>query len=270
MCGTAFSKFLSPSENKAKVKPLKCYSRSSLNFEECDSQQACNPLACRDSKKKQKSNQWTVFQIPLKPDEKGTGRLPKRMEECVPKKLTKEMLLNRQAQAELNRQRFLDTTKQKAQKSSQCKCEKDEQSERMRKALQISQKQARAEMNRRWRLEQVRDAAKHASGTMKKIRIDAQFKNQNKKRLVEMAQRKTNVDENRQKIVQQIIDKQQRREERARAVREKAKTVKASAYDFKCDEVDLSFYASDSDDEDQELWDKFWGIHKDYQHSVSS
>uniref|UniRef100_A0A6P8I8Q4 Stress response protein nst1-like n=1 Tax=Actinia tenebrosa TaxID=6105 RepID=A0A6P8I8Q4_ACTTE len=178
--------------------------------------------------------------------------------------LTREMLLEKQAQAEENRNKQLEKIRKAAAlKSLQAREKKlAEEEEKLNKIAKINEKLAKADENRQAQLEGVKTKAKKSSNNTRSKIAEAQNFAKAQQTLVQSDRKLKEAQTKREKAVSKVVRKQRQREAQAQKVRERA--AKQMQEEEDCVrvfdlEVDSHFYASDSESDKDDMWDAaFW------------
>lgn len=129
--------------------------------------------------------------------------------------LTKEQIFVKQGHADKNRMQFLESKKKTAFRLSEIRNCKNDEEERLIKSTQLAKKLAKATENRNKQLENIKTAAKNSRGIINSspARVKAE------KTFLELEKKMSTMQENRQRIVNDVVKKQKLREEHAQKVR---------------------------------------------------
>lgn len=163
-----------------------------------------------------------VFEVELTDHEKSKSKMPySLLTEHVPPTLTKEKIEEKQSKADKNRQQHLETKKKTAVKLSEVRIQRNSDEERIAKTNLLAEKQARAADNRKKQLENIKTAARNSRG----IISDDRSREKAEKTWMELEKKMAATEENRQRIVGDVIKKQRLREEHAEKVRHRVSYV---------------------------------------------
>ncbi|XP_031572544.1 uncharacterized protein LOC116306598 [Actinia tenebrosa] len=175
--------------------------------------------------------------------------------------LTREMLLEKQAQAKENRNKQLENKRKGAALKSLRAREKklEEEEEKLNKIAKINEKLCKADANRQAQLEGVKTKAKKSSNNTRSKIAEAQNFAKAQQTLVQSDRKLKEAQTKREKAVNKVVRKQRQREAQAQKVRQRAaKQMQECVRVFDL-EVDSHFYASDSESDKDDMWDAaFW------------
>lgn len=160
---------------------------------------------------------WEAFDVVYMKELDNKSRRPPRIccEKQPPSLISKEKLLEKQLQAEKNRRVFLEEKKERAAKLAKLRKQHDKDEERRNKQTKIDLKLSRAEENRKKMIENIKTAAKISRGLV--CRSPSRLKAE--KTFWELEKKMCTTEENRRRIVNEVVRKQRMREEHARNVR---------------------------------------------------
>lgn len=173
---------------------------------------------------------WDVFDVGFKGRTGAQRNQPSRMPQDFQKNtktglgLNKENILEKQRQAEKNRLKHLETKKKTAASFAKVRIRENENNlkdSKTGKVNQLAKKHAKAAENRKKQLENIKATAKKGGNSVGRRRAESQIHARAQHVHLQIETKMNITQENRKKIVENVIRKQQRREKHAKEVRDK-------------------------------------------------